>query len=181
MPHATGSLRRRPGERQQRAGRAVCVPRPAARTHLPTAVRGPSGTQAPESWGPRRDARASLRPTDHRASRPPAFLESFRKCLRTRCALGYVVPPRVWKLGLQGRGPATAVSRFSPRLSLLVRPAYAARLSRPVRPLELVFLYPKNCPYRRDPWKVLLKIKKIVETSIPSFSSPKWQQNQENR
>ncbi|CAK7318937.1 hypothetical protein VULLAG_LOCUS21528 [Vulpes lagopus] len=40
---------------------------------------------------------------------------------------------------------------FPPGPSGLCSPPFPS-----VLPLELVFLYPKNCPYRRDPWKVLL-------------------------
>lgn len=103
--------------------------RTRARTRLPTPVPGPSGAQALASRSPP--------PADHRASRPPGFLEGFRKCLETRCALVDVVPPRVWKLGAAGLWSRCGfLAVFSPPF-LRVRPCCAARLPHPRPPLEL--------------------------------------------
>lgn len=103
--------------------------RTRARTHLPPPARGPSGAQAPPSRSPQ--------PADHRASRPPGFLEGFRKCLETRCALVGVVPPRVWKLGAAGPWSGYSFFPASSPPCLRVRPSSAARLPQPGPPLEL--------------------------------------------
>lgn len=131
----------------------------------------------------RRAGAGGARGADHRAFRPPGFLESCRKYLWARCALAGVVPPAGVEVG--GRRGLVAL-RLSP-LFLLLFPRSVRRspslFPTPggARDSRSQTYFSKEVPLKnRTSEDSSLKIKKVVETSLLNFSSPTWLQSQES-